>query len=116
MIIDQCLEKVKLIESKMTGQELKLQIRGYLVAPPPKPERIAAEHQGKLDAKSAGTDVDRTVTSIASDIFHTLRGKNNLVIGDVHSISLRDADKIRVELWPLQTAAAIGQPITPLFA
>lgn len=102
-------ERVKLIQSKVTGQELKLQVRGHLTGLLQKAKSMAYELREQLEAGNVEENIDQSVTSIAADIFHTLRGSHNLVFcGSRQKVELladqlwrrSKKEKVQCEFYP----------------
>lgn len=100
-------EHVLIVESKLDGRGLMLQLRGYL-APPPKSRSGAAEGQESTVEEGALED-EESRTAIAEHLFRHLRGQDNLVFAntrnDVESYAdllARRSARARVpnEFWP----------------
>jgi len=66
-------DKVELIESKSSGQELKVLLKGYAAKPP----KIEAEPE--LETPEPEDIVSGSVLDVAAHLYKVLRGTNNLV-------------------------------------
>jgi ATP-dependent Lhr-like helicase len=79
-------EKVQIVVSAATGQELKLHVRGY---------RIAALADRGVDEEAEGAEEaenDGSIRAVAADLQKTLRGSKNLVFANSRSQVERYAD------------------------
>lgn len=100
-------EHVLIVESKLDGRGLMLQLRGYL-SPPPEP-RSGAEAGQESTAEEGALEDEDSRTAIADHLFGHLRGHDNLVFAntrnDVESYAdllARRSARARVpnEFWP----------------
>ena len=66
-------ERVQLIESKSSGQELKVLIKGYVAKPP------RVEEEPELQNPEMEDVVAGSVVEVANHLYQVLRGSNNLV-------------------------------------
>lgn len=66
-------ERVQLIESKSSGQELKVLIKGYVARPP------RVEEEPELQNPEMEDVVGGSVAEVANHLYQVLRGSNNLV-------------------------------------
>ncbi len=106
-------EGVEVIESKSSGQELQVQVRGYIERPM---QQVVAEHTGRLPAAEVETtedtesaDTSGTKAAIAAHLYKVLRGHNNLIFPNRRQEvewfadrlrSLCDHDGVPNEFWP----------------
>ena len=67
------MERVELIETKGSGQELKALLKGYVAKPP----RVAVE--ADLDNPEMEDVISGSVVEVAAHLYKVLRGSNNLV-------------------------------------
>jgi ATP-dependent helicase Lhr and Lhr-like helicase len=91
----------KVLRSDEEGQEIRLQIRGYVVRPPDPAAERDGTHVDPLD--------DAAVPMIGAHLFDTLRGKDNLIFansrrnvelyGD-HLRRLCEESQVPNEFWP----------------
>ena len=95
-------EDVAVIVSRSAGQELKMQLRGYLIGR----SRSASEPSGQ-DVETEDSSDD--VIAISRDLFRVLRGSSNLIFAnsrsevEQYSDLLRrmcDHEKVPNEFWP----------------
>src|SRR6185436_7423401 len=95
-------EDVAVIVSRSAGQELKMQLRGYLIGR----SRAAPEPNGQ-DVETDDSSDD--VIAISRDLFRVLRGNSNLIFAnsrsevEQYSDLLRrmcDHEKVPNEFWP----------------
>ncbi len=102
-------ERVVLVESKSDGQEIQLQLRGYVSTPPPtsSSEAPVAEQPARDKTDEESTSGDRT--AIAKHLFRYLRGQDNLVFANARrdvetyaDLLARRCESERVpnEFWP----------------
>lgn len=99
-------DAVRRIESKAPGQELRLQVRGYRVAAPPRGPR-----EGTVEAAAgdAGEPADEGLQAIAGHLFDHLRGDHHLIFANARArvelladILRRrcEAQQLPNEFWP----------------
>lgn len=105
-------ETVTVIESKSSGQTLKVQVRGYLQPPMSKVKKGASKGQKgdeAEEAEEAEEDDSSPKFAIADHIYKVLRGSNNLVFPNSRSQVEWYADQLRRrcerdglpnEFWP----------------
>ena len=102
-------ERVVLIESDSDGQEMQLQLRGYVSTPPPaSPSDAPLSEQASRDTEDEeSTSGDRK--AIAEHLFQTLRGQDNLVFAnarrDVETFADMltrrcESERVPTEFWP----------------
>lgn len=101
-------DDITVIESKSSGQELKVQVRGYIEQPM---QQVVAEYPGKA---STNEDAEQEETSgtkvaIAGHLYKVLRGHNNLIFPNRRQEvewfadrlrSLCENDGVPNEFWP----------------
>lgn len=84
-------KRVVAIESAAEGRELRLQLRGYVAAPPPSASGAsiseASDHEVTVEAAPTS---DRA--AIAEHLFHHLRGRDNLVFANARGVVETYAD------------------------
>jgi ATP-dependent helicase Lhr and Lhr-like helicase len=82
-------DKVQIVESSATGQELKLLVRGYRLT-------AFADHKSGEDATDEESaeeeENDGSVRAVAADLLKTLRGSKNLVFANSRSSVEKYAD------------------------
>jgi len=99
---------ITVVESKSSGQELKLQVRGYVAKPM---QRVVADYalHASADDGAETDDTSGTPAAIAGHLYEVLRGHNNLVFPnkrqDVEWFadrlrSLCENDGVPNEFWP----------------
>lgn len=101
-------DDITVIESKSSGQELQVQVRGYIEQPM---QQVVAEYPGKA---STNEDAEQKETSgtkvaIAGHLYKVLRGHNNLIFPNRRQEvewfadrlrSLCENDGVPNEFWP----------------
>lgn len=78
-----------LVESVAAGQELRIQLRGYLRAPPPKPARAVAG-QAKTDEE----EEDGASAAMVRHLFEHLRGGHHLIFANTRARVEELADRL----------------------
>jgi ATP-dependent Lhr-like helicase len=98
-----------LIESRESGQELKVLVKGYLSRPPVLSAKEIQALEKAGEAVAFGDTVDGAVKAIGDHLYKTLRGANHLVFPnsrgqvEVYSDLLRERceqDGVPNEFWP----------------
>ena len=87
----QAEEPALLVEDRSAGQDLRLQLRGYVCAPKPAPPQAA---EGGEPADTPDAAVAR---AIGDHLFATLRGSQNLVFANSRGAVESYADRLRLE-------------------
>jgi len=108
---------VEIIESKSSGLELRIQVRGYIDAspkrtsptpsgPPPNAQHVVAVEEDSVDAEHRDSANE---IAIAEHLYKVLRGANNLIFPNSRTKVERYADRLRKccerdgianEFWP----------------
>lgn len=108
---------VEIIESKSSGLELRIQVRGYIDAPPkrtsstpssppPNAQTVEALEEDSVDAEHRDSSSE---IAIAEHLYKVLRGANNLIFPNSRTKVERYADRLRKccerdgvanEFWP----------------
>ncbi|AYO00079.1 DEAD/DEAH box helicase [Pseudomonas sp. LTGT-11-2Z] len=101
-------DDITVIESKSSGQELQVQVRGYIEQPM---QQLVAEHpeNASTDESAEKEDPPGTKVAIAGHLYKVLRGHNNLVFPNRRQEvewfadrlrSLCESDGVPNEFWP----------------
>ncbi|BBP77038.1 ATP-dependent helicase [Pseudomonas sp. Ost2] len=101
-------DDITVIESKSSGQELQVQVRGYIEQPM---QQIVAEYPGKASANEDAEqeEISGTKVAIAGHLYKVLRGHNNLIFPNRRQEvewfadrlrSLCENDGVPNEFWP----------------
>ncbi|NWE30044.1 DEAD/DEAH box helicase [Pseudomonas gingeri] len=99
---------ITVIESKSSGQELQVQVRGYIEQPM---QQLMSEHRGNAstDEGAEKEDTSGTKVAIAGHLYKVLRGHNNLIFPNRRQEvewfadrlrSLCENDGVPNEFWP----------------
>lgn len=103
-----CPDGITVIESKSSGQELQVQVRGYIERPM---QQLVVEHPGNAstDEGAEKEDTSGTKVAIAGHLYKVLRGHNNLIFPNRRQEvewfadrlrSLCENDGVPNEFWP----------------
>ncbi|KIP88773.1 MULTISPECIES: DEAD/DEAH box helicase [Pseudomonas] len=103
-----CPNGITVIESKSSGQELQVQVRGYIEQPM---QQLVVEHPGNAstDEGAEKEDTSGTKVAIAGHLYKVLRGHNNLIFPNRRQEvewfadrlrSLCENDGVPNEFWP----------------
>ncbi len=104
-----CAATVTVIESKSSGQTLKVQVRGYVQPPMSKIKKAAPKSQEGDEGEDADEDDSSPKFAIADHLYKVLRGSNNLVFPNSRTQVEWYADQLRRrcehdglpnEFWP----------------
>ncbi len=101
-------DDITVIESKSSGQELQVQVRGYIEQPM---QQLVAEHLGNTSADEGDEkeDASGTKVAIAGHLYKVLKGHNNLIFPNRRQEvewfadrlrSLCENDGVPNEFWP----------------
>ena len=101
-------EDITVIESKSSGQELQVQVRGYIEQPM---QQLVVEHpeNASTDEGAEKEDTSGTKVAIAGHLYKVLRGHNNLIFPNRRQEvewfadrlrSLCENDGVPNEFWP----------------
>ncbi|PCR96090.1 DEAD/DEAH box helicase [Pseudomonas fluorescens] len=108
-------DSVTVVESKSSGQELQVQVRGYIERPM---QQVISAHAARLNTPDLETqdasdedegDVSGTKVAIAEHLYKVLRGSNNLIFPNRRQEVEWFADRLRAlcerdgvpnEFWP----------------
>ncbi|WP_440974859.1 DEAD/DEAH box helicase [Pseudomonas koreensis] len=101
-------DDITVIESKSSGQELQVQVRGYIEQPM---QQLVVEHPGNAstDGGAEKEDTSGTKVAIAGHLYKVLRGHNNLIFPNRRQEvewfadrlrSLCENDGVPNEFWP----------------
>lgn len=110
-------DEVEIIESKSSGLELRIQVRGYLDTPPERtsftpsssPTNTQSAEELAEDSGSAEHNDSACEIAIAEHLYKALRGANNLIFPNSRTKVERYADRLRKccerdgvanEFWP----------------
>lgn len=104
---------VTVVESKSSGQELQVQVRGYIEQPMQQVAKARARHAMSADEQPAEDepeeDASGSKVAIASHLYKVLRGHNNLIFPNSRQEVEWFADRLRAlceqdgvpnEFWP----------------
>jgi len=103
-------ERVTLISATGEGAQVRLQLRGYRVAPPRDDAPAPVEWDSTEDASAdAGDESDAGLRAVAEHLFQTLRGEDNLIFANSrtrveayadHLRRLSEERRVPNEFWP----------------
>ncbi|WP_336333815.1 DEAD/DEAH box helicase [Pseudomonas putida] len=108
-------DDITVIESKSSGQELKVQVRGYIERPMQEVVTTHTDYLGSADEQlhanqdEAEEDLSGSKVAIASHLYKVLRGHNNLIFPNRRQEVEWFADRLRAlceqdgvpnEFWP----------------